>query len=297
MTYRFNHLNHVKDNEVFEDLVIDMEWSDVCALAHAPQESKEFNAFVLGRYQFVDGKAHRGGNSLLERDALVLDYDGQPLGDVLDWLSQLGLRHFGYTTWSHLLPEKGERYRIIVPFDQPCPKVEWERRKRTLSELFPGVDEKSFVWAQVFFWPGCAPDRLEHAFTWNFDGDPLEWRKLDADPPPQPFVPKPRPASLTSTGTGRIVWETLDLVQVFKDLGLYLRHAGGSRHEVRCPSRAHDDKGGTAIFQDGQQCPGFKCFHEKCGLTSTKELKQLLKQQHGNDFLSRYCQRAAYVTW
>jgi hypothetical protein len=230
-------------------------------------------------------RAGRLSANVLGVHAIVLDYDGG--ARMTDAISAIeGITHLGYTSYSHMKDGATEKFRVIIPLNTVCPKAEWDLRKADVINLFPGTDVSTVNIARAFYIPSC-PSNLKHeAFAWSIDAELFDWHLLNKSEP----LPTPTPidrSNLTSVGTGKVIYETFDMVQFFKDEGLYKRDVGGSKHDVHCPNIRHTD-GGTVVWQDGSGWPSFHCSHHKC---SGFNLFSHFKSKYGSGWMKPYCNR------
>ena len=92
--------------------------------------------------------------------------------------------------------------------------------------------------------------------------------------------------------TGNGDWETLDIVALAKDLGIYGQKIGeGRKHSVPCPWRKEHSAGGEWSEQDtdtvilepdpenGKDLPGFSCLHAHCSDRSLKDFLEWCNTQ------------------
>lgn len=101
----------------------------------------------------------------LTRHCLLLDFDQDPK-DITQITAALNdFVYFGWTTHSHLLPEKGKRYRIVIPFNETPTKPEWREYKLRLVLWFEKlgfgsqnkVDPSCLTFGQIGFFPAINP--------------------------------------------------------------------------------------------------------------------------------------------
>lgn len=221
--------------------------------------------------------------------AIILDCDK-------DWTIEdakatlVGVRHLGYTSFSHRRNGNGDRFRVIIPLKDPCPKVEWERRRASIRALFPHVDGSTVALARAFYTPAVPPDTRHLAHAWSEDGEILDWRDFarTPDPPPPPILDTARIVSAQEFPTGRVVWETCDMVQFFKDKGWYIRGVDSVKHEVVCPnvlSHTNQIAAGTVVYQDGIRRPRLYCSHAHCEHQNKEFFNQYREE------LVEYCSR------
>lgn len=308
---------NIFDNVVTDEASLDLTWAELVDLfsEHKIADTKEgVELFIAADFNTdpltcrpATKKRHRPDGTLIDETpitdevgnpqtgrfsdnvegvfAIVLDYDGGArMEDVIASID--GITHLGYTSYSHLKDGVTEKFRVIIPFSSVCPKAEWDLRKEDVLTLFPGTDISTVNIARAFYIPSC-PSNLEHqAFAWHIDAEEFDWHLLNRKAPHTEPTPIDR-SNLTSEGSGKVIYGTFDMVQFFKDEGLYKRHAGGSKHDVNCPNIHHSD-GGTVVWQDGQGWPSFHCSHHKC---AGFDLFSHFKGKYGTGWMKPYCNR------
>ena len=287
----------VFDNIVTEATSLDLSWNEWVEFFSEHQildKKEDAPLFIAAEFNTKAGFTPVQGGTAPARMAVnverinwvVLDYDGN--ADLQQTIQALeGIKHLGYTSYRHLYDGVTQKFRIVIPFKTPCPIREWNARKHDLLNLFPGTDESTITISRAFYIPSCPSGTIDKAFAWHLDGDELDWHILESKPP----APLPEPIDITTLiddGVGPVVWETFDMVQFFKDLGLYKGPAGNGKHNVICPNRQHTD-GGTVIWQDGVQPARFYCAHAKC---QAFNLGQYFKEKTGGyEWKAKYCKR------
>lgn len=167
-------------------------WDDLVRLLTSHREATEKGGPGWSPVQLAPG-ASRANESVVTLTALVADVDhDEPIWGLLD-----GLAYAAHTTYSHV-PDTDPHWRVIVPFDEPCPVREWEEVwTRARHMLFPNMDSQCSDPSRFYWLPAHAPGGAH--LTRVGQGSPLRWRDL----PPVPTdaeqdVPPPRP---TSNGT------------------------------------------------------------------------------------------------
>ena len=175
---------------------------------------------------------------------------------------------------------------MIFPFADPCPIAEWQKRQDAFRE-FGGVDDRSTTaMARIFFAPTCPEAGQQYASTWNVDGVTLDWHVFEAKEPPE--VDHVNTAPTTPTGKGKVRYDTFDMVQFFKDHGLYQRPNSNGKHEVTCfrqHEHATNSPGGTVVWQKVGDWPSFYCGHSHS--LSSKDFWAHYKK----DEITKYCQK------
>lgn len=118
--------------------------------------------------KFKEG-AKRNNSGVEAVGALVYDLDDK--SD--EFMSQLraslaGIEHIFHTSYSHLLPGKSNRFRIIVPLARPANRKEWRATRLSFAHAhgFLGDDDrKADSECTFFYWPAHsadAPHLIEH---------------------------------------------------------------------------------------------------------------------------------------
>jgi hypothetical protein len=292
------------DNKVSPDLADAIEWQDLVRLLgqHESYPSKELTGgFVLAEFDMAGarletGEVRRVGENIAAYHGIVLDYDGGPtVGEIRELFE--GLEHCGYTSWSHR-SKPGDRFRVVVPFDRPCPRAEWERRRAAIRECFYfgheslRPDSGSLALGRIFYLPSCPPERRDDAEAWHERGERFRWDVLDVTLEHVPVPPVPA-ARRIATGHGRVLFETFDMPRFFKDEGLWVRQVSEDKHDVMCPRVGGHHDGGTYIRYerdrlDGKEKWRFHCSHDKCrGFSFTGHFNN----KYGNAFRVPYCER------
>lgn len=276
-------------------------------------EKDELVGAVFGEWDMADtarrrpdGKVQRVQDNFKAFHVLTLDIEqtdpSRPvdLAEVLDTLD--GLEYVGYTTFSHLLPGKGQRYRILLPLKTPLPTSMLERLARAtdkqgkwlgaLPTLFPFVDHKA-TWKrlQIAYLPGMPDPRLFE--VWHQKGEVFDWEALELLAPPPKFdLPNERNASRDNTG--RPLLHTMDLFEWFSDYDLIKRGERGDHPiQVSCPNRgAHTggrDDGAALLLNQENGRYGFYCQHSHCShLAGINFMKHV--QQHDPQW-ANYCEK------
>lgn len=299
------------DNIVGKERAMGLDWDNLVELLseHRITEHKNEWGAVFGRFVDVERAApavlKRGtvdevilhntvgrlSENLLEVHAICLDYDsGSTISGVREQLQ--GIAHLGYTSFSHLKDGATEKFRIIIPLADPCPKHEWLLRRDDLVALFPGVDASCVACARIFYLPACPQERKCLAQTWSESGEPIDWRTLATRPIVTPTEPRLRPVS--TTGTGKVAFETFDAAAFMTEKGLMRRRISAAKYEVICPNHNEHTNAateGTVLYQDGSGWPVFHCGHAHCNPDSNKLIYRLLGEQYGKGFMIPYCER------
>jgi len=201
--------------------------------------------------------ALRVKDNILQVEALVIDYDGGlPIADAIERFKDY--EYVGYTSYSHRLDPKVDKYRLIFQLLRPIPAQYCKDSKNTsttLNEYYQLIDSlKEFAGPcdqiiqnpnQIYYIPACPVSRLRFAKRWHNPGKPLNWTQFKRSNSSQYFIDtkidptsKPvrssqqhlLPEQVIQTGIGNI--RVMDVQ--------------GRIHGVVCPF--HNDKNGTEFL-------------------------------------------------
>jgi hypothetical protein len=235
---------------------------------------------IIGRY----------AENIITYNCLVLDYDGANVKLEDKQAEFKGFRHIGYTSHNHHI--KGvDKFRIILPFKEPCPTEDWRLRQDEFR-TFAGVDDRSTTaLARIFFSPTCPEAGLPYKQAWNKDGETLDWKwfapKKVIEPVPLPDVP------MSPTGMGKVRYETFDMLKFFKDRGMLVHQSSTKKHDVKCFREGEhhtNSPGGTCMWEGGGgKWPSFYCGHSHA--LTNKDFWEHYKKEVGLEVLNGYCQR------
>lgn len=117
---------------------------------------KECGGYVLGDF---GGDGQRLKSRCRSRWAVTLDYDDGTDPGLIDRLLATGYRAAWYSSFSHKLPGKGHRYRVIVPLNRPVVgQDDYQTVAAALVDLLgaEGLDPASYLVSQLMFWPSAA---------------------------------------------------------------------------------------------------------------------------------------------
>lgn len=108
-----------------------------------------------------------------------------------------GLTRYVHTTYSHNLPGKGHRYRLVLPFREPATVAQWRPLWRAWSEDLVSsgipVDTTASNPARIFFAPVAFEGRADFEFLCFEDGDYVEFGQGPSAAQPQVRQPPPPP--------------------------------------------------------------------------------------------------------
>lgn len=312
MKYRINWFNSKYDNEVKSSE--DLTWDELCGIfsEHRVTKAKNDLGFVMAEfktedylpatypiYDYIDNekieiardiKLDENGNTFIGRYAenviayhcLVFDYDGKGVLLQDKMIEFADFKHIGYTSHNHIISGM-HKFRMIFPFSDPCPIEEWKKREDAFRD-FGGVDDRSTTAkARIFFAPTCPQEGVPHKFAWNMDGEILDWRVFPVKQQKQTQI-KPQQINsnnpqLSITGTGKVHYETFDMVAFMQSKGMYVSGNSQGKHDVRC-FREHEHNtnrpGGTVVWQKRGEWPSFYCGHSH-SLTSADFWKHYKK--------------------
>lgn len=84
--------------------------------------------------------------------------------------------HFGYTSFSHMSPNKDRKdcFRVMVPLARFVTAEQLVARRKAIYATFPGVDTSCLSLARSFFVPSCLPERINFAHMWDNQAELLD---------------------------------------------------------------------------------------------------------------------------
>jgi hypothetical protein len=271
----------------------------ICAkfktINYKPAEQKTFDDkgnVVEVSQKLIDGNTVVGryAENIISYNCLVFDYDGNGI-DIDAKIEEFkDFQYIGYTSHNHIISGV-HKFRMIFPFSEPCPIQEWQPRENSFRE-FGGTDDRSTTAkARIFFTPTCPEEGTKYKRAWNNKGEILDWQVFDKKKEQTHQVVRSTPTS--NTGGGKIRFDTFNMVQFFKDKGLYGADAGSGKHDVKC-FRAHehltDKPGGTVVWQKAGDWPSFYCGHSHA-LTS----KDFWEYFDDRNEIAKYCERELLI--
>lgn len=315
--YRLNFFKNMHDNVV--DISEDYTWAELVELFsthsissdkdvmmfntcefktedYLPAEFnvKDFEGNITGRQAITRGGktcVGRLSGNVISYNCLVFDFDGgdNNLENIIERFSNY--THLGYTSFNHVV--KGvDKCRVVLPLLNPIPVDEFKLRRKSILSFSNVDDESTTAIARAFYMPSHTEENTQHAFTWNVEGELCDWKMFDAEIRTATPLPVRTVAGVTG-GTGAVIWESFDIVQFFKDQGLYINASGSGKHNVKCPNVDHED-GGTVIFEaTAGDFAKFYCSHKSCvGFKFWDHYKTLL----GAGWMKDWCLREPTIT-
>lgn len=322
-SYEFHFFKGKFDNEVKP--AVFFTWEELCkkfskhkltsikndeGFVAAKFKTEDYQPATRGIYETIDGEKKEVGretkytskgetivgrysSNIIEYNCLVLDYDGAGVSLQATIDKFKGFSQIGYTSHNHFITGV-DKFRIILPFEVPCPREEFQARQEEFR-TFAGVDDRSTTaLARIFFSPTCPLAGLKHKRVWNETGTFLDWRIF----PPKKVQPQAIISDVptSKTGRGNVRFDTFDMVRFFKDNGMYVQANSGGKHDVRCfkeHEHATNKPGGTVVWQKTGEWPSFYCGHSH-SLTS-KNFWDYYKEKVGIEKLSEYCEREEII--
>ena len=298
------------DWEVFVEMILDHGHK----VSPVKQEMEMFNFTQYltkeeGAAMSDDGFVKKLKQNTVAIDALILDYDSEDAPSIAEFKQMYAEYEFVlYTSYSHDPANGKTKYRVVIPLTNTIPVSEVEDRQQltpdqntyltALTEYFCGVDACCFQPNRSFYYPACkSEETLVEAEMYYNHGKDFDLHDGSLEPSPGRFIPYvPKPSSGVVGGTGKIRYDTFDIVGFFKDQGLYISDKGGGKHIVECPiacEHTGGDKTGTAIFEAGagnSGLPGIKCQHHGSTLITYKWLIEFYRDTLGEDAFREYCE-------
>lgn len=300
------------------------KWSEFCQLLsqHVTTLVKEQTMMVIPAgfkninddYEFAttkdglikyrsDGKPHirRSKKNIKNVYMLPLDFDGGvTLEEAEEKFSEY--EYFAYTSSGHKSKRKEyqEAFRMFIPFKEPLTAEEYEKRGRAFRDwIGQELDQSSVDVARGFFIPSYLhEDRNNGHRTWRNRGKLLDAKTFEEEEIYVEAKPVIRTGAKFGEVKGKVLWNTIDVVALFKDLGLYKDAAGYGKHNVKCPWVSEHSEGietGTVIYDGSDlQKPAFCCKHHHCVDRKLYDVTMMLKEQNGWKYVAQFCEVAPY---
>ena len=118
---------------------------------------------------FNDNK--RNAHSVKFYYGATLDLDNSKITpkEINQTLRKLNCRFCIYTTHNHKAPDKGNRYRIVIPYKEPVHKEKHVETTVYLNYLFgtEGVDTSAKALSRPMYFPSCPEKRQKHFFFFD----------------------------------------------------------------------------------------------------------------------------------
>lgn len=172
-----DQVNTTTNTESFEDFVDDIK-------SAKESKTKEGAAFA----PFVFQSNYRNKQNAMRSSMLVFDVDNLPdtttAKDLITDFQEY--RVVCYTSFSHLLPGKGARFRVIFLLSSSIDAKGYEAVTRRMASNFSALkatDPASFSPAQMFYLPKMPIGRLEHYEIAECFGRPFDWKKYLEEAP------------------------------------------------------------------------------------------------------------------
>lgn len=177
-TYEITYFNNFHDTSVAtSDHLL---WPELIELfsKHEIYSNKDSTMFNLCTFKDKSGLdlGIRCSNNVDCYHGLILDYDGAGATVENIIMRFAEFTHIGYTSYNHKI--KGvDKFRVILPFAEPCSHAEWTLRKENFLEFAgPEIDRSCVSHSRSFYLPSCAQENIEFADAWHVTTDILlDW--------------------------------------------------------------------------------------------------------------------------
>jgi len=125
--------------------------------------------------------AYRKSKNATNCHFLAFDLDNLPdhvtAEDVLECVA--GFSAFTYSTHSHKMPGKGNRFRVVIAIHAPIPAAQYKKVATQFAGRFAkwagAVDSAGFSPSQMLYFPSCPSDHREHFEFDGQEGEPFNW--------------------------------------------------------------------------------------------------------------------------
>jgi hypothetical protein len=175
------------DTYVPAEMSIDTTWNKIVTMLTTFIEvpnKEDTEMYNLWEFKSENEIIHRCRDDCIALHGLVLDYDKNL--SLIDAIKQFaGFECIIYTTFNYEF-NVVDRYRIVLPFITPMPINEFNKKRKSMIEAFPGVDKASFTRSQAVFLHS-GKDK-SNAFAEHMNGIYLDWTVFE-DEIIVPYVP------------------------------------------------------------------------------------------------------------
>lgn len=173
---------------------------------------------ALSPVQYHPDATSRRDSFGIARQAILLDFDKQP--DLNFIQTQLAsMFYLMWTTHSHMLPEKGPRYRVYLPINQSLPVNEWKNSYGARFKCYfeslgfieqNAVDQTAYTFGQLAFLTGINAE-IGHVDLWFNDSTDTGF--FDVGMLPEKIQQPPPTVSRQTDQTSQIIqnpYESMD---------------------------------------------------------------------------------------
>ena len=221
----------------------------------------------------------RGASGPTRFYAAVVDLDDVPLAKAKERLA--GLEYAVHSTWSHNAPNKGPRYRVVLPLAEPIDAKDWPAAQAHLQELLPQLDKASTDTSRFFYAPSVRPGQ-----PYEFEHARGKLLRLSTEPTPAMRAAAEKYAAAREARAARLAAggevETLEDYLIRREV-VYERFEsdGKERYAVECPwiddhTSANNDRD-AACWEGPEGQWSFRCFHAHCAERGFKDFSAHLR--------------------
>ncbi len=163
----------------------DLTWDQIVTLFSTFNEGN-FDKTKMAHFngcKFIDGADRRISNAEAIH-VLVLDFDeGMTVEEAKIEFQEY--THIGYTSYNHQYDKHGDgvvvdKFRILIPLSEPCPRDDWKEISHNVEVFAPGVDKSCTRLHQPFAGPIKRPNI--DGEIWVNTGNELDWSDWSRTP-------------------------------------------------------------------------------------------------------------------
>lgn len=161
---------------------IEYSFSNLVEMFSKPLESNTKEVCAFTPAIFKDN--YRKKEKAISCSVLVYDLDGLPdqttASDVIEAIQEYQV--ICYSSYSHKLPDKGARFRVIIALNKNIPAENYSALanafKSKLGKFSSGIDVSGMNVAQMFYLPAIPSERKQSFDFKAHLGEPLNWESI-----------------------------------------------------------------------------------------------------------------------
>jgi hypothetical protein len=159
--------------------MIEATWDEVADMLttfHQVRRKEDTQMYNLWEFKIKKGTIHRCSADCVAVHGLVLDYDNNlSIEKAIEMYD--GFECVIYTTFRNGEEGLSDRFRVVLPFEEPLSFEDFKLKKKSMQEAFTGVDDSSFSLSQALYLH--SGPNTDNAFAVRMRGDYLDPTKFE----------------------------------------------------------------------------------------------------------------------